>query len=80
MSDIGTINMFISLFPHKTLPKIQGKPDYKLLKHLKDCLKANASKITSDLGGGAHGHLGLVLPPLEYTHVFSVPYAQHPHP
>ena len=36
--------------------------------------------MTSDLGGGAHGHLGLVLVPAEYAAVSPVPYVRPVHP
>ena len=32
------------------------------------------------MGGGAHGHLGLVLTPGEYALVSPVPYVRHVHP
>ena len=67
-------------FEFKTLPKIHGEPDYSQLKELKDKLKTNASKITSDLGGGAHGHLGLVLSQGEYATVSPTPYVRPVHP
>ena len=67
-------------FVYPTLTKVQGKLDYHALKTIKDELKANATKITSDLGGGANGHLGLVLTPLEYTHISVVPYVRHLNP
>ena len=50
------------------------------MKILKDEIKTNASSIYSDLGGGAHGHLGLVLTPQEYAHVSAIPYIQLVHP
>ena len=65
---------FIAQFDYKTLPKVYGEPDYNSLKKIKDALKANASKIQSDLGGGHHGHLGEVLTPAEYALVSPIPY------
>ena len=44
---------FTKYFATKILPRIHGEPDYPQLKTLKDHLKANASRITSNLGGGA---------------------------
>ena len=52
---------YTTLFEFSKLPKIHGEPDYVQLKDLKDKLKTNASNITSELGGGNFGHLGLVL-------------------
>ena len=61
-------------FPYKSPTPIQGEPTYKTLKRLKNELRANASSIDSNLGGGDHGYLGLVLTEVEYAKV--VP--QHP--
>ena len=71
---------FLALFEYRALTKIHGEPDYTSLKLLKEQLKANAAKIISDLGGGQHGHLGLVLTPLEYANASAVPYVRPPHP
>ena len=43
-------------------------------------MKTNAAQVTSDLGGGANGHLGLVLTPAEYIHVSGIPYVRPVHP
>jgi len=47
--------------------KIEGKPSYSILTNLKKELQANASSMDSELGGGNHGYLGLVLNDVEYT-------------
>ena len=61
-------------------PTIHGEPDYPQLKALKDNLKANATKIPSDLGGGGHGHLGAVLSNIEYPLVSPIPFVRPTHP
>ena len=48
-------------FEFPTLTNIHGEPTYFQLKELKNELKSNATSVTSDLGGGGNGHLGLVL-------------------
>ena len=47
--------------------KIYGKSAWEYIKYLKKQLKANARNVISDLGGGQHGHLGLVLYTIEYA-------------
>ena len=79
MSDIPDVN-YTKKFEVDTLPRIHGEPEYSKLKALKDLLKANASRVGSDLGGGAHGHLGLILTPAEYATVSATPYVCPPHP
>jgi hypothetical protein len=48
-------------FPHGKLTKILGKPTNTSLQVLKRQLYDNAASIPSRRGGGAHGHLGIVL-------------------
>ena len=64
-------------FQHKVLTRIFGQPTYELLKTLMDKLKANASSVPTTLGGGAFGHLGLLLSPARYATILATPYA-HP--
>ena len=71
---------YTTMFEYQTIPKIHGEPDYEQLKAMKDKLKTNASKIQSELGGGGHGHLGLVLSPIEYTNISPAPYVRPLHP
>ena len=71
---------YTAFFVVKVLPTIHGEPDYVQLKNLQDLLKANASQVTSELGGGAHGHLGLILTPAEYTLIAALPYICPGHP
>ena len=52
--------------PYPSVTKIEGRPSYVTLKELKRQLKANAAAVPTDLGGGQHGFLGLLLLDLEY--------------
>jgi hypothetical protein len=54
-------------FQHKLLTRIHGKPTYESLQNGLTELKANASSVPSTLGGGHHGHLGLLLSEARYT-------------
>ena len=67
-------------FEYPVLTKITDQITYAALKKIKNELKANAGKVQSDLGGGAHGHLGQVLNGVEYTTVSPVPYVMPGHP
>ena len=69
-----------SKFEYPVLDKIHGEPTYHALKRMKEQLKRNAQSVISDLGGGAHGHLGLVLTAQEYTKFSQIPYAAPRHP
>ena len=63
----GTVDYAASNFKYKTPTPIFGAPTNKTLKRLKEELRANASSVESDLGGGNHGYLGLVLNNAEYV-------------
>ena len=63
-----------TLFESKDINKIVGEPDFESLKRLYDQLKINAQCVPSTLGGGAHGHLGLVLSAVEYQLVTLQPF------
>ena len=56
-------------FQYPELTKIHGEPTYETLQVLKDQLKSNATSVTSHLGGGANGHLGLILTNAEYARI-----------
>ena len=66
---LGAVDYAAFFFKYKTPTLIQGAPTKKSLKRLKQKLWANASSVESDLGGGDHGYLGLVLTEIEYTTV-----------
>ena len=54
-------------FQYPDLTKIIGEPNFESLTTLINELKSNAQSVHSTLGGGAHGHLGLVLSPNYYA-------------
>ena len=66
---LGSIDYAASYFKYKTPTPIQGTPTNNTLKRLKTELRANASSVESDLGGGDHGYLGLVLTDAEYASI-----------
>lgn len=67
-------------FPEPVLPKIVGIPTFDKLKSMKKSLKSNAASVQSDLGGGAHGHLGLVLDDEAYHAATGEHYVAPNHP
>ena len=71
---IGAVDYAASYFKYKTPTPIQGTPTNKTLKRLKQELRANASSVETDLGGGDHGYLGLVLTEQEYQAVSNDPF------
>jgi hypothetical protein len=51
----------IESFPTPSLPSIQGEPTYPQLATILRAIKGNAASIHSNHGGGANGHLGIVV-------------------
>eukprot|EP00957_Ditylum_brightwellii_P002902 221832-Ditylum_brightwellii.AAC.1 len=48
-------------FPYKTLPRCNGEPNYEYIHDVMMALYVNAAAVPTTLGGGAHGHIGLVM-------------------
>ena len=69
-----------SLFEIKEATKLTGEPTFETLTTLQDQLKINAQAIPSVLGGGNHGHLGLVVSPAEYQMITLTPFVRPTNP
>ena len=74
------INYVATYFEFPELDKIHGEPTYAKLCKIKDQIKANALSVSSELGRGAHGHLGLVLTNSEYASITATRYIPPAHP
>ena len=67
------INYTKSYFKYPTPTPINGESTNKAPKQLKKELRANTSSTDTDLGGGDHGYLVLVLPDVEYANINPTP-------
>lgn len=68
-------------YPHDPLTVISGLPTNSTLQILKRQLYANAGAIESTRGGGAHGHLALLLDPTVYLTLSNgIPFVTPVHP
>ena len=67
-------------FEYPALSKIHGPPLYETLTQFHNEIKANAASVPSTLGGGAHGHLGHVVPPAQYALPSNFLYIRPQHP
>jgi len=74
------INYVATYFGFPELDKIHGAPTYAKLREIKDQIKAITSIISSELGVGAHGHLGLVFANGEHANITVTPYICPAHP
>ena len=81
MSAFDNVDYVNSHFEFTELTPIRGEPSYETLDLILKQLKANASKVHSNLGGGAHGHLGLVVSPTTYAIIApATPFTRPPFP
>ncbi len=75
-----TVDYRNTVFEHPTLTRIHGEPTFEGIHHLHKELMINAQTVHSDLGGGTHGHLGLVLSPQQYALIRNAAYTHPQHP
>ena len=73
MTSPGNTDYAAVYFKYSTPTPITGEPSNKLLKRLKTELCANASSVDTDLGGGDHGYLGLILTDVKYARITPTP-------
>jgi hypothetical protein len=57
----------VAKFPVKTLPIITGEPDYATIGQIIQTLYGNAASLPTTIGGGAHGHIGLIMTTVLYA-------------
>ena len=67
-------------FERANLSPIHGDPTFERLHKLRNEIKANTRYIYSHLGGGTHGHLGLVLTVAQYALISPTASGRLPHP
>ena len=65
------IDYHTTVFEYPNLTKIHGEPIFEGFQVIHKELMVNTQKVQSDLGSGAHVHLGLVLSPQRYTWLIS---------
>ena len=80
MASPSTINFRNSAFEITNLTRIDGEPDFKSIRTLQQKLIINTQCVHSDLGGGAYGHLGLVISPEKYALHSDAAYRRPTHP
>jgi hypothetical protein len=57
----ATVEDVKASFPQPILPPGQGEPDYQTIHAIRKLLQANARAIDTHFGGGALGHLGIIV-------------------
>jgi hypothetical protein len=62
----ATVEDGITSSTHPVLPSVPGEPDYHSLHAIRKRLRKNARSIDTHLGGGAFGHLGVIISDIAY--------------
>jgi hypothetical protein len=65
--EYATVEDIIASLPHPILPTVQGESDFQTIHAIRKLLQANARAIDTHLGGGALGHLGLIVSDASYA-------------
>ena len=76
----STVNYRDTYFDRVNLTPICGKPTYETVHKLWNKFKANARSVYSHLGGGTHGHLGLVLTAAQYADIYTTVFTRPAQP
>jgi hypothetical protein len=63
----ATVEEVIASFPYPIIPTVQGEPEYQTIHTIRKLLQANVRAIGTHLGGGALGHLGIIVPEAAYA-------------
>jgi hypothetical protein len=80
ISNVPSVEDIRNSFPQPTVPTITGEPTYSDITRIHTILKSNAASISSNLGGGTHGLLGLMLPNDTYNTVTGHNFVRPPNP
>jgi hypothetical protein len=75
-SNALTVEEIINGFPNPILPKIDHEPTFEDIQVTTRLLNANAISIPSMPGGGAHGHLGIIMSQVEYATISASPWVE----
>jgi uncharacterized protein (DUF433 family) len=62
-----SVDDIVAKFPTKTIPTISGEPDYASINNMVQLMYGNAASLPTTLGGGQHGHVGLIMTPILYA-------------
>jgi hypothetical protein len=63
----ATLEDIVASFPHPILTTVQGETDYQTIHVIWKSLQANARAIYTHLGGGALGHLDIIVSDAAYA-------------
>jgi hypothetical protein len=62
-----SVDDIVAKFPTKHIPIVTGEPDYATISNMVQLMYGNAASLPTTLGGGQHGHVGLIMTPVLYA-------------
>jgi hypothetical protein len=71
-----TVEQIMNISPNPVLPKIDNKPTFEDIQVTTSLLNANAISVPSMVGGGAHGHLVIIMNQVEYSDISAYPWVE----
>ena len=80
MSKTLTVDEITAKFRIKKLTRIEVEPTYEAISRLSQELYTNAATLARPLGGGQHGHIGMVMKPSLYESLSNIPYVTPKNP
>jgi hypothetical protein len=69
-----SVDDIVAKFPTKTIPTTTGEPNYASISNMVQTLYGNAASLPTTLGGGQHGHVGLIMTPILYATLANTAY------
>ena len=72
-----SVDSIVASFPNPSIEKSDEEPAHNLIKKVEKLIIANASSMRSELGGGLHRCLGLVLDPAKHASITSHDFVPH---
>ena len=69
-----SVDDVVAKFPMKTMPKIDRELDYENINKMMQLLYGKSASLPTTLGGGQHGHIGIIMTPQLYTTLAITPY------
>jgi hypothetical protein len=75
-SNALTVEEIINGFPNPVLPKIYNNHTFYNMQVTTRLLNANSISVPSMAGGGAHGHLGIIMTQVEYAAISESPWVE----
>jgi hypothetical protein len=75
-SNALTVEEIINSFPNPGLHKINNEPTFEDIQVKTLLLNANAISVPSIAGGGARGHLGIIMTQVEYGAISATPWVE----